>query len=69
MLIESKVLARCVWVECSECRVTGPMIEYGSLYEDVHELDAKLRDARSQAAASWNTRAADGSTEGGAAAD
>lgn len=66
MLIESKVLARCVWVECSSCKVTGPMIEYGSLYEDLSELDARLRDARRQAAASWNTRAADGSVDGGA---
>lgn len=56
MLIESKVLARCVWVECSSCRVTGPMIEYGSLYEDINELDARLRTARSQAAENWNMR-------------
>ena len=69
MLIESKVLARCVWVECTGCRVTGPMIEYGSAYEDISELDAKLREARRQAAASWNTRDGDGSAECGAAAD
>ena len=68
-MIQSKVLARCVWVECSECRVTSPMIEYKGDTEDVKELDAKLREARRQAAASWNTRDGDGSAECGAAAD
>ena len=69
MLIESRVLARSLWVECSSCRVTGPMIEYGSTFEDFDQLDARLREARRQATTNWNTRAADGSTEGGAAAD
>ena len=69
MLIESRVLARCVWVECSSCKVTGPMIEYGSAWEDMALLDARLREARSQAAANWNTRAGDGSAGSSPAAD
>lgn len=69
MLIESRVLARCVWVECTGCKVTGPMIEYGSAHEDIRQLDARLREARSQAAANWNTRAGDESVGCSPAAD
>lgn len=57
MIIKPKVLVRCVWVECSECRVTGPMLEYKAETDDVKELDARLRETRSQAAEFWNTRA------------
>ena len=64
MLIESKVLARCVWIECSECKTTSPMLEYGAAWEDNRALDVKLRQARSKVSTFWNTRADVGSSEG-----
>ena len=56
-IVKPKILVRCVWIECSECRVTTPMLEYKSDTEDVKELDARLRETRRQVTAFWNTRA------------
>ena len=64
MIVESKVLARCIWVECSDCKTSSPMIEFGSADGDAGALDEALRQARAQAAKAWNTRAYVGSAEG-----
>ena len=32
MIVESKVLARCIWVECSDCKTSSPMLEFGSVW-------------------------------------
>ena len=58
-IIVPKVLSRCVWIECSDCRVTSPMMEYQAIPEDVKETGKRLREAQEKAAAFWNTRAHD----------
>lgn len=59
MLVEPKVLNRCVWVECTECKTTSPMLEYKADTDDMIELCNRLRDTQQKAAAFWNTRAHD----------
>ena len=66
MIVEPKVLVRCVWVECTGCKVTSPMLEYSGDPNDVEGLDAKLRETRSKVTEFWNTRAGDGPADGGA---
>lgn len=64
LIIEPVVLSRCVWVECSECRVTSPMIEFKA-EKDIDPLCSQLGEARRMAQEFWNTRAHDHELQSG----
>lgn len=53
-IVEPRILVNCVWIECSSCRLTSPMIEYTALKGTA---DEKLHEARAQLTEYWNTRA------------
>lgn len=57
LIVEPRVLSRCVWVECSECRTTSPMIEYQAVPDDIDETSMRLGEAQRKAKTFWNTRA------------
>ena len=62
VIVEPRVLVRCVWVECGECRASTQLQEYSADVADsaddgVDLLAQRLQAARTRAAALWNARA------------
>jgi len=58
LLVEPRVLSRCVWIECSDCHVTSPVFEYqGS--SDIDETCKQMGEAYRKVKAFWNKRAGD----------